>query len=68
MASSAQNDGKRRAEPRAPLHNGQHHGRIVSHAPGRMRVRLHQEHRDPAALKQIEQELGEPVGCRVGRY
>ena len=58
MASSAQNDDKRQAQPSADRRNGQHHGRVVSHAPGRMRVRLHPEYRDPTALKQIEQELG----------
>jgi hypothetical protein len=35
-----------------------HRARIVSQAPGRMRLRLHQEHRDPTALKQLEQDLG----------
>jgi hypothetical protein len=58
MASSARNDGKRQVRPSADRRNGQRHGHIVSYAPGRMRVRLHQEHRNPAALKQIEQELG----------
>ena len=58
MASSARSNGKRQAGSTADRRNGQHHGRIVSHAPGRMRVRLHAEHRDPDALKQLEQELG----------
>lgn len=58
MASSARNDRTRQAEPPARLREGQRHGRIVSHAPGRMRVRLLREHRDPEALAQIERELG----------
>jgi hypothetical protein len=58
MASSARDDSKRQARHPARRPEGQHHGRIVSHAPGRMRVRLNQEHRDPAAMKQIEQQLG----------
>ena len=62
MASSARNDDKRQAGSSADRRNGQHHGRIVSHAPGRMRVRLHPEHRDPAALKKIEQDLGGRAG------
>jgi hypothetical protein len=62
MASSARDDGKRQARPPADLRNGQHHGRIVSHAPGRTRVRLHPEHRDPATLKQIEDGLSGRAG------
>jgi heavy-metal-associated domain-containing protein len=34
------------------------HGRIVSHAPGRVRVRLQREHRDPDVLTEIEERLG----------
>ena len=34
------------------------HGRIVSHAPGRMRIRLQREHRDPDLLADIEERLG----------
>lgn len=39
--------------------NGMVHGQIVSHTAGRMRVRLHQRHRDPAALEAIEDQLSE---------
>jgi hypothetical protein len=35
------------------------HGAIVSHTSGRMRVRLHQGHRDPEALECIEDRLSE---------
>ena len=35
------------------------HGAIVSHTSGRMRVRLHQEHRDAEALECIEDRLSE---------
>lgn len=62
MASSAPNDRTRQARPPARLHEGQHHGQIVSHAPGRMRVRLRQDHRDPATLEQIEQAIGSRSG------
>ena len=58
MASSARTGGRRKAGSSADRRNGQDHGRIVSHAPGRMRVRLHPEHRDPAAMAQLEQALG----------
>lgn len=39
--------------------DGMKHGHIVSHTSGRMRVRLHQGHRDPAALEMIEDRLSE---------
>lgn len=39
--------------------NGMAHGQIVSHTAGRMRVRLHQQHRDPAALEALEDRLCE---------
>jgi hypothetical protein len=39
--------------------DGMKHGHIVSHTAGRMRVRLHQAHRDPAALEMIEDRLSE---------
>ncbi len=67
MAISTQ-DGKRRQRqskrregaPQDPV--GHRHGHIVSHAPGRLRVRLHEEHRDPAALATIEQQLSGQAG------
>jgi hypothetical protein len=62
MASSARNDGERQTRPSTHQHEGRHHGRIVSHAKGRMRVRLHQEHRSPEALKQIERDLSDREG------
>lgn len=62
MVSSARNDRTRQAKPPARPHEGQRHGRIVSHAPGRMRVRLDREHRDPEALAQIEQTIGARPG------
>jgi hypothetical protein len=62
MASSARNDRTPQAAPPARLHEGQRHGRIVSRAPGRMRVRLGREHRDPEALAQIQRELGAQAG------
>lgn len=40
----------------------QRHGRIVSHAPGRVRIRLQREHRDATALAQIAQNLGAQAG------
>jgi hypothetical protein len=62
MASSARGDDRRKAGSPADRRNGQHHGRIVSHAPGRMRVRLHPEQRDPVAMAKLEQELGGRAG------
>lgn len=62
MASSARNDRTPQAGPPARLREGQRHGRIVSHAPGRMRVRLGREHRDPEAFAQLERELGGRAG------
>ena len=41
----------------ARAQDGKHRGHIVSHAPGRMRVRLHPEHRATADLQQIERDL-----------
>jgi hypothetical protein len=38
------------------------HGHIVSQAPGRLRVRLHRDHRDPAELAQIERGLARRDG------
>jgi len=58
MASSARSGGGRTAGSSAERRNGQQHGRVVSHAPGRMRVRLDPEHRDAAAMAQVERELG----------
>jgi hypothetical protein len=58
MASSARIGGTRQARPPADQRDGKRQGRIVSQAPGRMRVRLNHEYRDPAALKQVEEELG----------
>jgi hypothetical protein len=55
MATSVQRASRTRT--RARQHDDARHGRIVSHAPGRMRVRLHPEHRDPEALAEIEESL-----------
>ena len=59
MASNARRGRKQQATPRATGHEGRHRGRIVSHTPGRMRVRLHSEHRDPATLEELERQLGD---------
>jgi hypothetical protein len=55
MATSVQKAGRSRSKTRQ--HDDARHARIVSHAPGRMRVRLHPEYRDPEALAEIEQSL-----------
>jgi hypothetical protein len=57
MASSARIGGPRQVRPPADRQEVRRQGRIVSQAPGRVRVRLHQEFRDPAVLKQVEEEL-----------
>lgn len=44
------------ASSRSDRRNGCH-GRIVSHAPGRVRVRLPREHRDPTLFERVEQAL-----------
>jgi hypothetical protein len=41
----------------ATRRHGTRHGHIVSQAPGRVRVRLHRDHRDPAELAHIERGL-----------
>ena len=64
MASSVQSSDTRRDRPAAQP-QGQYRGRIVSHAPGRMRVRLQPQHRDPAALQDIEQDLGSQDGVKA---
>lgn len=38
------------------------HGKVVSQAPGRLRVRLHRAHRDPAELALIDRALAPRVG------
>jgi hypothetical protein len=57
MASSARHGESDQGQPHEHEHQGKRRGHIVSHAPGRMRVRLHEEHRSPAALEQIERDL-----------
>jgi hypothetical protein len=41
----------------APRRHRARHGKVVSQAPGRLRVRLHREHRGADGLADIEQEL-----------
>lgn len=69
MASSAPESAKKAsmsgvpgttdAAPEDAATNGMVHGQIVSHTAGRMRVRLPQQHRDPAALETLEDQLSE---------
>jgi hypothetical protein len=60
MASSAPESTRAASTTQADAGaNGMAHGQIVSHAAGRMRVRLQQQHRDPAALEAIEDRLSE---------
>ena len=55
----------RQSAPRhQSLDDGPHrrHARVVSHAPGRVRVRLRPDHRDAETLTRAEQHLGEQPG------
>src|SRR5262245_35303934 len=62
MASTARGDEQRASsrrrrsvdQPAKPRH---HHGRIVSQTAGRIRVRLHPEHRQDGVLDKLQQEL-----------
>lgn len=56
-ARTATNARKSRKPHRSHRQDGKHRGHIVSHAPGRMRVRLHPDHRATADLKQVERDL-----------
>ena len=62
MATSAQTRGRRKPRPSVDERDGARHGHIVSHTPGRMRVRLHHEQRDPAALAEIGRGLSGQAG------
>ena len=61
MADNA-HDSHGKLSPSSATSPRHHHGRIVSHAPGRVRVRLHREHRSAPALAQIERSLAAQPG------
>jgi hypothetical protein len=62
MTSTARGDGQQasRRQQRSgdqPVMPGHHHGSIVSHMDGRIRVRLHPKHRQDAVLDTVQQKL-----------
>jgi hypothetical protein len=62
MASTTRPTTRPAAASLTPARAGARHGHIVSQAPGRIRVRLHRAHRDPAELAQIERGLTQQDG------
>lgn len=61
MASTARGDEQRATSRQQsgdqPSTSRQHHGRVVSHTAGRIRVRLHPAHRHDAVLGKVKREL-----------
>jgi hypothetical protein len=57
MASDTQSTSVALEKHPATGRHGTRHARIVSQAPGRMRVRVHRDHRDSDELAQIERRL-----------
>jgi hypothetical protein len=62
MAGSARRNTSERRPSQERRRAGKHHGHVVSQAPGRIRVRLHREHRSSADLQQIERDLSQQDG------
>ena len=61
MASTTRGDEQRASSGRRsggqPSTPRQHHGRVVSHTTGRIRVRLHPEHRQDVVLGEVQRQL-----------